>query len=365
MPPTFNDIEAKYKTLMNISQDPLLLRICFSSFLSNFVKGPPVWVIIIGPASSGKTEMITVFEESDRAHVVSSITPASLLTFQNKEASLLYAANNKVIIIKDMSTITQADKTEKGLLYGYLRDAYDGSFRRVSGAGVLEWEGKIGFLGAGTPIMESQTDFSSMLGERFLYIRMRPQPVDPTMDLIFKTGNTGRENLRKSIHDDVKDLVDNWVFKKHTMPNNIYLLLKEVAVAIASARSIIIRDYRDDSIMFPAECYESPIRISNALMRICMTAYSIGSTDDHVEEMLYRFMADSIPLTRFRILRHLLEKKNNGLRTGEIVKGVRLSERKVRRDVEDMRLLGLMNTKSNDQHFISNQCVMDSVTRNS
>lgn len=365
MPITFADIEAKYKKLMNISSDPDLLRICFASFLANFVKGPPVWVIIIGPASSGKTEMITVFEQSARAHIVSSITPAALLSFNNKSDSLLFAANHKVIIVKDMSTITQADKTEKGLLYGYLRDAYDGSFRRVSGAGVLDWEGKIGFLGAGTPIMESQSDFNSMLGERFLYLRMKSQPVNPTMDLIFTTGNTGRETLRASIHMDVQEFVDSWIYTKNVMPVVNYELLKQVSVAIASARALIIRDYRDDSIIFPAECYESPIRLANALMRICNTAYSIGSTDFQVENILYRFLADSVPLTRYRILRFMVGTGNKPLRPGTIAKEVRLSAKKVQRDIEDMCLLGLMKADPNETFSICNACVGESVRRNS
>ena len=188
MPLSFTDIDAKFGKLMNLRNDPILLRIAFSVYLANFMEGPPVWMIVLGGSGSGKTELIGMFGNAKRSHMVSSITPAALLSFTAKETSLLYAANYKVLIVRDMSTITQADRTEKGLLYGYLRDAYDGEFRRASGKGILDWEGKIGIIGAdyGVPYASNccfgDRDFRLLFitsRDKALGIRMKVRGVKP------------------------------------------------------------------------------------------------------------------------------------------------------------------------------------------
>lgn len=357
---TFDDIDKKFKELVDVKNDTMLLRIVFSSFLANFVEGDPVWLTVIGGAGSGKTELITSFILCERSHSVSSIKPAALLSFSNPEDSLLFEARGKVLVIKDMSTITQANKDEKGLLYGFLRDVYDGEFTRYSGKGKLSWEGKIGFLGAATPAMESSSDFNNMLGERFISIRMKQQNENDVMDrMLIKS--TKRNVIRNQLHSMVQMYVDSFSFVPTKLTNKVFSALKRSAKLVASLRTNIIRDHYTKDVIFPAECYESPTRVAGALYKILRVAAQIGSTELQQEEILCRFVKDSIPIRRERTLKFLA--MQGAQRPGAIASAIRLSAGQVTRDIQDLALLDLVIENVDKTYQIRDPFLVSAIKR--
>jgi hypothetical protein len=87
--------------------------------------------------------------------------------------SLIPRLQDKVLLVKDMSSLLSQNREVTNEVLGLLRDAYDGYCSRPFGTGVeRSYKTKFGFIGACTPDIDANWGLNMRLGERFLRYRL-------------------------------------------------------------------------------------------------------------------------------------------------------------------------------------------------
>ena len=88
-------------------KDPYLLEVVLASVVANLLGGDPLWLLIVAPPSSAKTEIIRALSRVPCIYLLSNLTANTLLSGQKgkKDASLLPHLSNKILAMKDFTTI--------------------------------------------------------------------------------------------------------------------------------------------------------------------------------------------------------------------------------------------------------------------
>jgi hypothetical protein len=145
-------------------------------------RGEPLWGLIIGPASSGKTEAIRMLDAIADEHP-DEITAPSLLSWSKAKdprpvGILARLPNPGLLTVADFSTVlATSDRGGRDQLFAMLRRAYDGAVSRDLGnaARSLTWRGRLTLLAGCTPIIDSYSSHADALGPRWLYCRIGGQ----------------------------------------------------------------------------------------------------------------------------------------------------------------------------------------------
>ena len=76
---TLDDLLAHYRQLLHLP-DPTAVLAALGTVAANRLPGDPVWTLLVGPPSSGKTEIIDSLRLVPKAVSVSTLTKAALLS---------------------------------------------------------------------------------------------------------------------------------------------------------------------------------------------------------------------------------------------------------------------------------------------
>ena len=134
-----------------IMKDPTPLYAVFGAVAANLLPGgDPVWLGLIAPPSSAKTEILNSFSGLPYVVQASSLSPASFLSAtpkkeQEKEATgglLRQIGTFGIIVLKDFATILSLRPELMAEVFAILREVYDGQYRRHVGTdGGVHWTG--------------------------------------------------------------------------------------------------------------------------------------------------------------------------------------------------------------------------------
>jgi len=173
-------VKQKARRFMYLTrEDENVIDIAFATYVANRLGGDPLWVCVIGPPASGKTEIIASMDGYAGVTLLSSLTPNTFISGKEttsageRNPSLLPHLNGKLVIVKDLTTILMKHRDAKSEIFSQLREIYDGRYVKAFGTGKTEdWKGKFGILAGVTPVIDREFAINSLLGERFLYYRM-------------------------------------------------------------------------------------------------------------------------------------------------------------------------------------------------
>lgn len=189
-----------------------------SSFTATFFPGSVErpWACLIGPASTGKSEMLKIVEEYCQTVKRDKITANAFASAYRDEKNpddvslvhlLSYAYNqngkskgNKVLVIPDMTTVLSTDPQRAREFLSDLRAAFDGTYNVQAGN---IGEIKSGFLGFGvilacTPIMDDYQKSDQTMGQRLLTLRLTCGN-DTMAGAIGEAGNANRfDRIKKA-----------------------------------------------------------------------------------------------------------------------------------------------------------------------
>jgi CRP-like cAMP-binding protein len=339
---TFEELEGVYRKWLNLDADPDLLRIVISVVVANRIDGAPVWAILIGPSGSGKTSMLLGLEKAEEIKMVSTLTPASLASGYQMDGvndSLLFLANGKVMVIKDMSTVLSLYREARDQVFSMLRDAYDGSLERATGKGMIIWKGKFGILTAATPALEAIRQKEPLLGERFMNIRTR---ITDSRQVIASmlASTTKKFQKQEEIADATAQFLGQLIVpKEHSLPASTRELVENVARALVKLRTGVDRDWHSKEIQFPVEIQELPTRLMGQLTLMALAFKYTGANEKTVERMLMRLLNDGIPYIRLKVLQAIMRGKSSQTDIGDFVK---VSQPYMNRVLDEMRKLDII-----------------------
>jgi hypothetical protein len=135
----------------------------------------PVWCMVIGAPSSGKTLHLSLLQNWDKALFIDNLSAKALISGyrdednKDEDMSLLPKLDGKVFTIKDMTCLMEGRSDELHAVLGQLRSAYDGTLSKANGMiGLQSYESRFNMLTAVTPVIDRYYSVLSQLGERFI-----------------------------------------------------------------------------------------------------------------------------------------------------------------------------------------------------
>ena len=306
-----------YIHCLNLSDDDSTIgEVLLCSYLSNLMPftSEPVWLQVVGPPASHKTESLRPFMDLPYTVAVSSMTPNSLLSGHrdkdDNDPSLILRLDGKNLIIKDMTTVYSMDRTSREKIFGDMRDAFDGMCSKASGvSGLTQYRARFGVQFAVTEIIDSSSDKMQQLGERFLTYRTFRYP--PTHDQsieyvkhvmrVSRSKTSWQELLRSTVAEQIE------VIRKHVLnspppecPDEYYQKIAEMAHCLSMFRTSPINN--------------TPVSGEMA-SRVSQQLYNEGSTrcasdlrriwNEEDLSMCRRIALDTLPSQRRRVLQTL------------------------------------------------------------
>lgn len=160
-------------------EDTDVLDVALASVVATRLKlGDPVWLLIIGESSGGKSQIIRPITLTDEKylHSVDDITENTFLSGTLKEKSFLHRVGTTGILsMNDMTVLFSKNSEARSAILSQLRMIYDGKLVKMVGTSEkpIVWKGQLGIIGGCTPMAYKFFEEFADMGERFIYYRMR------------------------------------------------------------------------------------------------------------------------------------------------------------------------------------------------
>lgn len=289
--------------------DKGIVRLLCAMVIANRLPGDPVWLFVVAPSSSMKTELLNALSSVDSIYSLSSLTPktfASGARVVGGDPSLLMELQTgKIITFKDFTTILQMNYNVRDEILSQLREIYDGKFSKRFGNGVeVNWEGKLGFLAGVTDVIENYQGRISVMGERFVQYRVR-QPDRKEAARMGLRNSEDIQQIRETLKSLFKDLIDGMDIPNKAdipvLPREMESDLIELSEFATTARAGVERDYRDREItnVFPPEM---PVRFAKQLILLCKAFHVLGSFGELEKSTIRHIAMSSVPRTRRKVI---------------------------------------------------------------
>jgi signal recognition particle subunit SEC65 len=319
------------------------------------VQADPLWLFVIGPSRSGKTAInINALSLVTGAYVLSKLTPRTFLSGYHaprkgghsaKQTSLLLRLGaNPLLLFKDFTSVLSMRDDDRLQIASDLREIYDGLLSKPTGMGDdLVWKGKVTVVAVCTPALDRAWAIQRDLGERFLCVRWHRR--DGPEVARRACAQRGHE---KEITNVTKQLGSKMVSQAQMADPPVLSAeqgrqLNHLAEIVALARGRVNRE-GGKNVTEPPEPEEAS-GIAKGLDGFARYhAALFGRTTVTAEDiaLAYRVAHDSIPPVRQRALASIPD--GASVEFAEIEENTGLPSHGVRRAMEDLDYLGIINT---------------------
>jgi hypothetical protein len=185
---------------------------------ANLLPGDPVWLGLIAPPSSAKTEILNSLSGLPNVVQVSTLTAASFLSGtsnrdKDKESSgglLKQIGTFGIIVMKDFTSILSMRPEANAEVLATLREVFDGRYARhvaTDGGKAMTWEGKVGLIFASTGAFDRHHSVVSAMGDRYLLCRIAP--VEGQFERALKHTGEKTMQMRRELATAVVKLFDS------------------------------------------------------------------------------------------------------------------------------------------------------------
>ena len=274
----------------------------------------PIWPVIIGPPSTGKTELgILPLRQIPQAAFISDLSPKAFIAgIGPKSGSLLHDTGaSGVWLIKDLTTILSKREADMKEVFGYLREVYDGRLdRHVGGKKLKPWEGKITLIAACTPYIDRAWNFVNELGDRFIFVRWRRNHGQSQAHSAMRQLG-GERGIRSHLSSLVKELVVDRIKTPPSLPSpTVQSYIADLAEFCAQMRRRVVRDndIGKRAIISVPEA-EGTGRLAKNLCMLQMfhsALFDIDPAEDFAgHQLLYRIALETIPENKLKFLEAL------------------------------------------------------------
>ena len=343
-----------------ILEDETLIDVVVGAFIANQLSTDPVWLLVIAPPSTAKTEILTAVGRSEGALLISGFTRATLVSGLPKkkgmkEPSLVTRINGKTLVVKEFSSVLSMYSEEQAQVLTQLREIYDGHLYRSFGNGKeVLFEGKAGLIGACTPAWDRHHAVVGSLGDRFiLYRHHSPDPEAAGLKSLKE--QFGHEKIMR---EELANIYSEFLGQFRPMPdfqfiNNdqVDFKISQLATFCAHGRCTVERDRYTQAISYIPES-EGPPRMAKQLKSLGVgvaLAHGKNEIDDAVYSIIKRVGMDLIESRRTILLKYLWSENLTEFvgwgTTRDIADACELPATSAKYILEDLQLAGLLNRR--------------------
>jgi hypothetical protein len=280
-------------------------------------KEDPVWWLLVGATSGGKTEIISALTGLPNVNLASTLTEASLLSGTSKKER---AANAKggllreigdfgILVCKDFTSILSMSGDARSSALAALREVYDGSWTRhvgTDGGQKLHWAGKVGFVGGVTPTIDRHHTVMAVMGQRFLLHRLPVADKQDNKQTKIALGRKGKaQSMREELSLAVRRLFLGIGDRQPTELDEAEQdRLGGLADFVVVCRSAVERGGRN----FDIELIPEPEGAARLALQLRALAYGLdvlGVDRQRAWQVITKTALDCVPAIRLRVLQGL------------------------------------------------------------
>jgi hypothetical protein len=328
--------------------DPGVVLATLGTLAANRLDGDAVWLLIVGPPSGGKSEVIGSAASLDFTYSASTITEAALLSATPKKEKAKEARGGLlrevgefgVIAVKDFGSILSMNRDARHATLMALREIYDGSWtRRVGSEGgrELTWRGKVGLIAACTPTIDRHHAVMGAMGERFVLYRLVAEDDEQAVRALTYAGREAE--MRAELREAVRDLIAGALAKPRELDDAERARLIALAMLAVRGRSAVERDGYSREIELVPEP-EGPARLVKILDRLLAGLDALGVEREVAWYVVTKAALDCIPAIRCRLI-DMLACGSEPTTTKALAEGLGYPTNTIRRAVEDLTVHGL------------------------
>lgn len=272
-------------------EDTNIIDVALASIIATRLKlGDPIWLIIIGASSGGKSQILRPLSLTDEKflHRVDDLTENTFLSGMNLgkgkgDPSLLSRIGSLgMIVISDLTVLFSKAEEKKSAILSQFRMIYDGEMVKHAGTSNIPivWKGYLGVLAGSTPSIYSHLEGVADMGERFIYYRMKEYDAEKATTLAMNRQIYGKD-LDKKLSDlygeYVKDMVTGFDGKEIMLPSSIQERILQVAMFSEKIRTVAHTDFYKTIDRIPVSAM--PMRVALQLISIAKGLYVMRKGD--------------------------------------------------------------------------------------
>jgi DNA-binding transcriptional ArsR family regulator len=338
-------------------EDDDYIDVIFGTIIANRLDSDPVWLYLIAPPAGGKTEIVRSLNGHPEVYVLSTLTEKTLMSGYEEEPghqgmpavdpSLLPKLHRKVLVIKDFTSILDMQPKVRKEIIGQLRDAFDGSAKKVFGTGKdIEYKSKFGVIAATTSAIDKFMTGLADVGERFITYRLPDVKVDErkiraNMAMSNGSAEQQRIEIRNAAHKVLnRDTSGIEIEATEEVKNEIF----EMADVVAYARTHVSRERNTKQVTYMPEP-EIPTRLCKQFLSfgrgLAIVREKVKIMKDEID-LMRKIAWGCIPTVRRRILHELVEGNPVRLSANDLCRATGLRQGTMVRSLEDLVLLKLV-----------------------
>lgn len=318
-PTTLTDVIDVFQCWLYLP-DPSLVHVVLATVAANHTDEDPLWLIVIGASSGGKTEVLNAIGGLADVHQAATMTEGSLLSGTPKRDAkgakgglLREIGDFGIIVCKDFTSVLSMNRDTRAAMLAALREIYDGAWTRhigTDGGRTLAWTGKVGLLAGSTAAWDAHHAVVGAMGERFLSFRL-PDMDAPKRSAQAQKALTNRRSERQ-MRQELAGIVERFFKGLDLTSEPPAMTDAEITRVIAlgslvtRCRSAVERDSHSRDIALILDT-EAPARLTMALGRLYSGLRTIGLSADAAWPIVIRCGLDSLPKVRRDVFNVLVE----------------------------------------------------------
>ncbi len=310
-----------------------MVDVALATVVANTLVGDPLWVLIVDPPSTGKTEYVQMFRNVPFCGWLSEVTENTFLSglqrpaasgriVTAREHSLLFRWTDpqlrageppvRVILVQDLTGLITVRREKRDALFGQLRQIYDGRLTKSTGMGDdLLWEGYLGLLGAVTPNYDDVAELHSILGNRFVLYRPTRRDAAAEARKAIARAESAPPDWREMIANVAASMVRRALpgLSSVRIAGNVREFLIDLARLTAAGRAAVLRDGYKKTVKAMPEP-EGPARLAQQFEKLLRGLCAVrGRTEPGEDELaiVAKVARDTMPAIRLRVLKTLYE----------------------------------------------------------
>jgi hypothetical protein len=325
---------------------------------ANLLPGDPVWLGLIAPPSSAKSELLNSIAGLPNVVDADTITPSGLLSGTPKKQQdkgargglLRQIGSFGIITLKDFGSVLSMHAETRAETLAALRKVYDGAWtRHIGSAGgkTLAWQGKVAIIFAATEVIDAHHSVISSMGDRFLLSRLKPVSGKKQFTCALKHTGASITDMRKELAAAVTHLFANRRPEAAQINAEEAEAIGKVIAKAVRLRGAVARDYRSREIeaIYGAE---GTARIGLALERLLAGLDTLGMDRKAALKVVEEVALDSVPPLRRRAYECVCawSAKHSPLDTSNVAVELGLPTITTRRILEELAAHGLIIRRS-------------------
>jgi hypothetical protein len=356
-PATLAEVNAAFRKWLAL-KDLTPVHAVLGAVAGNLLPGEPVWLGLIAPPSSAKTEILQSISCLPDVVQATTLTAAGLLSGTPKRQRDKTAKGGLlrqigafgIIAVKDFGGILSMHPETRGELVAMLRETYDGAVVRhlgVDGGKTLSWEGKVGVLFAATPVIDTFYNVLASMGDRFLFSRLAPVAKGQGPRALGHRGKTA-EDMRRELSAAVLGLFAGRRAEPRDINDDEIARMERTVLLAVRLRGSIARDRQSREIeaVYGAE---GPARLMLTLERLLAGLDTLGVERETALAVVDRIAFDSTPPTRLAAYRYVEEYGGDDVGTAAVATALGLPTITARRALEEIAAYRLIDRQSQGQ----------------